>query len=130
MDSNILIRYLSADDAQQTAAARSLLEQGEEQGERFHISTTVLCELIWTLRGRPYHLDRPAITSAIEQLSVTPLFVLQSRELVLKALQDYRQGRADFPDYLNGWQDRQAGCKDTLTFDRELAREEGFTLLG
>ncbi len=129
LDSNILIRYLTADDAQQTAAARSLLEQGEETGDRFHISTTVLCELIWTLRGRPYFLDRSAITSAIELLSATPLFVLQSRELVLKALRDYRQGGADFPDYLIGWQNRQAGCEDTLTFDRKLARENGFTLL-
>lgn len=129
LDSNILIRYLTADDDRQTAAARALLEEGEEQGQRFHINTTVLCEVVWTLRSRPYSLGRPDIASAIEHLAATPLFVLQSRELVLKALQGYRQGRADFSDYLIGWLDRQAGCKDTVTFDRKLAREKGFTLL-
>lgn len=129
LDTNILVRYLTADDSKQSPDARSLLEQGEERNERFHVSTTVLCELIWTLRGRPYQLGREAIASVVDQLASTPLFVLQSRDLVLRSLQSYKRGVADFPDYLIGFQDRQAGCTETLTFDRKLAREKGFSLV-
>lgn len=53
-------------------------------------------------------------------------FELQDRELVQRALRDYQHGRADFADYLVGWENREAGCRDTLTFDGEISKHEGF----
>lgn len=38
-------------------------------------------------------------------------------------------GRADFADYLVGWQNWKAGCRDTLTFDRKMRAQEGFLVL-
>ena len=129
LDTNVLVRYLTADDPVQTPLARALLEEAEERNERFHISTVVLCELIWTLRGQPYRLDRRAIADVLEGILETGLFEVQERDLVRRSLADYRQGKADFPDYLLGWQNRQAGCGETVTFDRNLAEDEGFSLL-
>jgi predicted nucleic-acid-binding protein len=48
---------------------------------------------------------------------------------VNQALFQYRQGRADFPDYLLGCQGRRAGCEVILTFDRRLRNTPGFSLL-
>lgn len=129
LDTNVLMRYLTADDPVQSPRAASLLEAAEEAGERFYISQIALCELSWTLRGRPYKLDRAGIASVVQQILDTRLFEVQSRDLVRRALEDYRQGPADFSDYLLGWQSRDAGCETTFTFDHALVGEPGFSLL-
>jgi predicted nucleic-acid-binding protein len=40
-----------------------------------------------------------------------------------------RQERADFSEYLIGYQNRAAGCMDTATFDEKLRDQEGFALI-
>lgn len=129
LDTNVLVRYLTADDPVQTPLARALLEGGEERNERFHLSTVVVCELAWTLRGQPYRLGRGAIADVLEKLLETGLFEVQERDLVRRSVADYREGKADFPDYLIGQQNRHAGCGETVTFDRNLAEAKGFSLL-
>lgn len=129
LDTNVLLRYLMADDPEQSPIARSLLEEAEERGGRFFLSLVALCELSWTLRGRPYSLDRPGLSSLIGKLLETRLFEIQERDLVRRALAGYRDGRADFPDYLIGWLNQAAGCSDTVTFDGKLAGAEGFSVL-
>jgi predicted nucleic-acid-binding protein len=49
--------------------------------------------------------------------------------LVRRSLELYREGKANFSDYLIGEISRQAGCRDTVTFDRALKGAPGFTLL-
>ena len=82
------------------------------RGERFHVSTIVLCEMCWALRG--YDFSRADIAAALEKLLATPLFEIQDRDLVRRALLEYRAGRAEFSDYLIWWQNRQAGCSTTF----------------
>ncbi len=129
LDTNILLRFLTGDDPIQSAAARRLLEKGEAHGERFHVTTTVLCEMVWALRGGAYRQDRDAIAGAVEALLASRLFELQHRDLVRRALAEFRGGPGDFADYLIGWQNDAAGCEGTLTFDRDLAGSDRFTVL-
>jgi predicted nucleic-acid-binding protein len=49
--------------------------------------------------------------------------------LVGQALQRYKQGKADFSDYLIGAVSRQAGCTETVSFDGKLKGEQGFQYL-
>ncbi|MDB9516538.1 hypothetical protein PN466_06180 [Roseofilum reptotaenium CS-1145] len=44
-------------------------------------------------------------------------------------LKYYKLGKADFADYLIGAIARQAGCTETLSFDRKLTSEKGFRYL-
>jgi predicted nucleic-acid-binding protein len=127
LDTNVLLRPLTQDDPAQAAVVRALFQAAEEQGEHFHVSTIVLCEVCWILRG--YDYSRAEIAEALEKLLATPLFEIQDRELVRRALREYRTGRGDFADYLIGWQNRQAGCSDTVTFDGKLGRTPGFAVL-
>lgn len=53
----------------------------------------------------------------------------ESRSTVDQALQRYKQGRADFSDYLIGAIARQAGCTEMVSFDRKLKSEKGFICL-
>ena len=130
LDTNVLMRFVTGDDAAQFATAEELLVRAEDQGERFYVHSIVLCELAWTLRGGEYRYQRPAIADAIEKLLEIPLFEVQSRDQVVRALADFRKGPGDFADYLIGWANVDAGCEDTATFDRRLAECEAFSQMG
>lgn len=126
LDTNILVRFLTADEPNQSEIARSIILRSEAHGERFHVSTLVLVELAWVLQGTRYRLSREETADTLHALLETAVFVIQDRDLVRRAVEAYRRGPADFSDYLIGEQDRRAGCDTTLTFDRRLATAEGF----
>ncbi len=129
LDTNLLIRYITRDEPRQARLVKKLIDRGERTGARFFVSTVVLCELAWTLRGRLYGFDRSSVATAIETLLSVPLFEVQSRQQVRRALGDYREGRGDFADYLIGREGQQAGCTDTVTFDGRLTDPTTFTVL-
>jgi predicted nucleic-acid-binding protein len=129
LDTNILLRSLTADDPEQAKTVGSLFAAAEQSGDRFFVSAIAVCELAWTLRGRPYRLDRRQIAAAVDAILDTSLFEVQDRGLVRRALADFRQGRADFADYLLGRHSLEAGCADTITFDRKLNGAAGFSVL-
>jgi predicted nucleic-acid-binding protein len=128
LDTNLLVRYVTDDDPTQAAMVQALFRDMEAEGERLHVSCIVLCELCWTLRG--YDCSREDISAVLARLLATGLFDIQDSDLVRYALEEYRQGRGDFADYLIGWQNRRAGCIDTVTFDRKLKKASGFAFLG
>ena len=128
LDTNILVRFFVQDDPEQTATVQHLFEQTETEGGRLHVTAITLCELVWVL-GTVYRMKRPQIYAALESLFDIRLVEIQDRELVRQALADSRTSKAEFSDHLIGWQNRRAGCIDTLTFDRELRTAPGFTLL-
>ena len=129
LDTNVLIRYLTRDDAAQFAAAGELIEGAELRGERHYVNVAVLCELTWVLRGSRYRLDSATIAETVERLLATPLFEVQSRDQALEALDDFRAGSGDFADYLIGRMNLAAGCQDTATFDTHLAGCDAFEVL-
>jgi len=93
---------------------------------RLHISTIVLAELVWILRGGRYARSRGEVADALGALLDAAAFEIQDRDLVRRAVTAFRAGPADFSDYLIGEHDRRAGCTSTLTFDRRLAGSTGF----
>lgn len=128
-DTNLLVRFLTEDDPDQTDRVRTFFASAEDRNERLYLNTIVLCELAWTLRSQPYLFDRATISDLFEKVMETTLFEIEDRDLTRHALADYRQGRADFSDYLIGRQNRAAGCDDTVTFDRKLRETAGFSRL-
>lgn len=129
VDTNVLLRHILEDEPQQTAIVNDLIEKAENEHERLYVNTIVLCEVIWTLRSA-YRARRADITSVLEDLLASPILEIQDRNLVQCALHDYRHGKADFSDYLLGWQNREAGCKVTVSFDGGLKKATGFSVLG
>jgi predicted nucleic-acid-binding protein len=97
-------------------------------GERAYVNVIVLCELTWVLRTA-YGFGKEALVRVLERILATPRLVLEEREDVRQALEEYREGGGDFSDYLIGVRNSQAGCSDTATFDRNLRRNALFTLL-
>jgi predicted nucleic-acid-binding protein len=127
LDTNVLLRTFLSDEPSQTATANRLFEEAAATGKRLFVTCVVLCEMCWALRNKDY--SRASIADAIESLFAVDALEIQDRDLVRHAALQFRQGRGDFADYLIGWQNRQAGCSETLTFDRKLRKTAGFSVL-
>ena len=57
----MLLRYLTADDPEQSPIAGRLIDQPEENSDDFLVTIPVVCELTWLLRSRRYGFDREAM---------------------------------------------------------------------
>lgn len=125
LDTNILVRYLTKDDDQQWKKAVEIVEGGEQ----CFIANVVICELIWVLRGQPYSFSKEEISNTIDMMLQCAVFEWENRSVVYQALQRFKQGNADFSDYLIGAVAQQSGCTITATFDRKLRSERGFDYL-
>ncbi len=124
LDTNVLLRYLLRDDPTQAARADRALERGE----RFLIDGIVLCEVVWVLEAG-YGLSRGDVAGALERILSTAQFEIESKDLAIAALDDFKRSTADFSDCLIGRRNRAAGAEETVTFDRSLKGLPGFRLL-
>ena len=126
LDTNILIRYVTQDDAQLSPRANAIMNALTAESPGW-ISVTVLAEFAWVL-SRRFKIDRTGIHAVLAQLFVQPNLVIEQHELVRKAATQYLRGTADFSDYLVARSGEVAGCTATLTFDRKAAKSAGMTL--
>ena len=121
LDTNVLVRWLVADDDAQTAQVQALFEAGRSAGRAFFVPTTVLLEREWVLRSR-YGLDKPAMLLAFVALLETQELELQTEPALEHALHLYRHGRAEFADCLHAGLCAAAGQAPLLTVDVQAAR--------
>jgi predicted nucleic-acid-binding protein len=127
LDTNVIVRVLVGDDAEQTKKAeRAFLRHA--QGDGIFVSVVVLAEIAWVL-STGYDLDRATIHGLLTRLVRTRGVKTEDFELVEEALDAYRTGKADFPDYLILTKARSRGAARLLTFDRKLAAERWVSLL-
>jgi predicted nucleic-acid-binding protein len=127
-DTNVLVRLLVRDDAEQFAAATALLEAAGEDGETCYLADAVLCETEWVLTSR-YSARRADVLAALTEIAADGRYAFDDPDAVAEALRAYAAGRADFSDYLIGARSRAKGARTTYTFDGKLKNREGFTYL-
>ena len=125
LDTNILVRYLTQDDERQWQQASALIQHSHP----CFIANIVLCELVWVLRGTNYGFRKDEIINTLAAMLHSTAFEFENRSTVDQALQRYKQGKADFSDYLIGATSRRAGCVETASFDGKLKGERGFRWL-
>lgn len=77
----------------------------------------------------PTATGKPKSADAIEKLLLTQQFEFEERDNVWCALKRFREGKADFSDYLIGEKNLANGCDRTTTFDKALRGEGGFEVL-
>jgi predicted nucleic-acid-binding protein len=94
----------------------------------WHLSWVVLAETAWVL-ARRFRAGRDRIARTLGGLMALKGVTVERSRVVHAALDDFRNGRADFADYLILHGNADAGCATTLTLDRLAGREPGFTLI-
>jgi predicted nucleic-acid-binding protein len=128
VDTNVLVRYLTQDDASQGKRATAVFERALAAGERIHVDTVVLCELVWVLRTAYGH-ERATVAATVDKLLDAAQLSIDDRDRVREAARRYTHGPGDFADYVLGLRNRSAGCDTTLTFDRAHRQSDLFSLL-
>jgi predicted nucleic-acid-binding protein len=128
LDTNVLVRYLTQDDAAQARHANAVVAAATAGGGRCFIAPVVLCEVSWVLR-ESYARSKSDLLKTFDLMLATRQFEVGDKDLVRDALEAFRSGRADFADYLIGAVGRDAGCTETVTFDRRLRGAAGFRVL-
>ncbi len=129
LDTNILVRYLTQDDPDQSRQANALIANALGSGQRLYLGQIVLCELVWVLRGA-YDLPKSTVVATLDKLLDTAEFEIEAKDHVRRALADYSAGAGGFADYLIGHVHRSAGCEQTATFDRKLRDSPLFEVIG
>lgn len=129
LDTNVLTRYLTQDDARQAEAATRLIEGSCTQDAPGRVALTALVELVWVLR-RAYGYDKGVVGDVVERIMTTVELEVENEDVAWPALQAYRAGPADFADYVVLYSNAFAGCERTYTFDRKLAQHERAALAG
>ncbi len=128
LDTNLVLRFLVADDQKQTSQVRQLLIKGELAGERFFITIPVVLESLWVL-SKVYKRSREAILDAFEALLQMQVLEFEAPQRLRDLIIIGRKSKADLSDLLIGLTARDSGCKATLTFDKKAAETDLFSLL-
>ncbi len=119
VDTNVLVRLITRDDARQTARAEEFVANGA------WISHVVLAETVWVLSA-VYDLGSEEIATAVEMLLNHRTLTLQEPEVVAAALTEFRKRPSlGFTDCLVVAVARKAGQVPLGTFDRGLGRVPG-----
>jgi predicted nucleic-acid-binding protein len=113
VDTNVLVRYLTWDDAEQARRATAQIESAET----IFISTIVLCETAWVLK-RAYRRSDEDIAEALSGL-VHSRNVETDRLAAESGLRMLARG-GDFADGVIEHDAIRAGCDRLATFDQTL----------
>ncbi len=119
LDTNILVRYIVQDEPQQAAAATRLIE-GFSPLAPGYVSTVALVETIWVLTVA-YKTPKLEIISVIEGLLRSRELVVEDADIHHQALAAFQAAAIDYADAVIAQAGKQAGCDQTVTFDRRTA---------
>ncbi len=112
VDTNILVRFLTADDPKQARAARRVIEAGD-----IFIGTTVILETEWVLRAG-YGFTPTEIVKGLRGLGGLDGISIEEPAEISRALDAMISGM-DFADALH--LARSSHCSAFVTFDKKLA---------
>jgi predicted nucleic-acid-binding protein len=127
IDTNILIRFATADDLVQYRKAEQLMRSFSLQSPGF-VSQVCLAEFVWVLRTA-YQKPKPEIITWLIWLVESIEIILENQAVVEKALLTYSTTKSDFSDCLIALAGSFAGCTSTVTFDKAAAKASGMRLL-
>lgn len=125
LDTNVLVRFVVADDPEQADRAKALVARAAASGESLFVSDVVLCEFVWVLQAA-YRFGRTVVVDTLRRLLGARALAFRDSVSLTGAVEAFAAGRGDFADYVILGHARQAGCEAIATFDRALLREDHF----
>lgn len=111
IDTNVVVRYLTGDDPDQSARARLLID-----GEAVFVCTTVLLETEWVLRSA-YGFGPAQVAGALRAFAGLATVTVEEPGIASQALDRMEDGM-NFADALHLAKARE--CTEFVTFDRKF----------
>ena len=103
VDTNVLVRYLTADDAQKAEAVEQLLVQAKDGEVSLITSDIVIAELVWVLSSF-YKLEKAFIAELLRAILNTEGFKVDNSDVIEVSLDIYETESIDFIDaYIIGY---------------------------
>jgi len=127
LDTNVLVRYLIADDRKQFELAKQFIEEAITN-EALFIPLSVSVELEWVLRSL-YEIKKAIIITTFNSLLEAREIEFQEESAIEIALSLYADSNADFAYCLHIASAQTQGRIPLVTFDRKASRVEGAKLL-
>ena len=127
LDTNILVRYITQDDSDQSAKATEIIEQRLTAANPGFVSVVTMAEIVWVL-DRAYGLSDKEIAAAVERMLQVEVLLIENEQEVFAAMVALKRGQGAFADALIAELGAKAGCTHTSTFDRKALRLRGFAL--
>jgi predicted nucleic-acid-binding protein len=128
LDTNVLVRYILDDDPIWSAPAQRFIDDDCTVDRPGYVNLVVLVELAWVLKQTP-GWRKEEICTVVSELLIADNLVIENAELVSYALEEYKKGRADFPDFIIAAINKVAGVTHTITIDKVASGEPGFVRL-
>jgi len=127
LDTNVLVRYLVADDKKQFEIAKHLIESVIGQ-ESLFVPIFVSIELEWVLRSR-YEFSKELILSTFSRLLESREIQFQDESSVEVALSLYTDHNVDFADCFHIAIAYSNNAAPLMTFDRKASRVTGAVIV-
>lgn len=128
LDTNILVRFFTGDDAAQAHKVYQLFKQIESEKAQLHIPTLVVIELIWVLQSI-YEFERLSLLKLLEDLTLMPIFKFENLSAVQSVVQEAKATNFDLSDLLIAHSLNTSSIGSILTFDKKAAKHKRFELL-
>ena len=120
-DTNYVVRHLMGDEPRQARQVARAIKTEAAAGRLILIPDLVIAETLWVME-RLYNAHRPDLLESVLALLDEPAFTFEDRKRIETALARFRDGRADFSDYLIDEIGKAHGCS-LQTFDKTLRKE-------
>jgi len=124
IDTNVLIRFLTADEPQHSPAAAALLAEAASGSVQLILTETTLAEVVWVLQ-RVYGRSRQQIAEALRGVIASDGIGGLDMETCVAAIDIYSRGSLDFTDSLLAARALVRGPKVIFSFDRDFDRVLG-----
>jgi predicted nucleic acid-binding protein len=128
LDTNILLRHLLQDHADQSPRATAYLVRIEKGEIRVRIAETVIFETVFTLQ-RQYGHPKSAIRDTLVPLIELPGIILPGKRMFREVFDMYAELNISFVDAYHAALMKRLGLTDIVTFDRQFDRVPGVSRL-
>ena len=100
IDTNIFIRYFVSDDSYKSKKVEELFQKIVKGEIESFTNQMVIAEIVWVL-DKFYNMDRQLICDNIEFVVNTPNIKVKEKNILLRAVDIYRNSSIDFIDAYN-----------------------------
>ncbi len=123
LDTNIVLRYLTADDKAKYSRCRALFERTVRGKEVLVTSDMVIAEVIWTLLSY-YKVPKEEIVEKVSIILNTPNLEVENRKVLTEALLLYGIKRIDFIDAYNLAYMKHKKILEVYSYDKDFDQVE------
>ncbi|RKY04456.1 hypothetical protein DRP77_03795 [Candidatus Poribacteria bacterium] len=122
-DTNLFLRFLTADDREKFERCKELLARVAEGKEHLIVSHLVVAELVWTLLSF-YKLPKAEVVEKLLTLLSLPSIHVPDKGAVIESLVLFGSKNVDYVDAYNAVFMRRRGIKEIYSYDRHFDRIE------